>query len=666
MRAPDLTDFDFLDFGASTGSSIEFACKHLGGRRGLGVDLDPNKVETMRRCGYDCIQADATKLELPPNAVKFVLMSHFLEHLPDLDSVRKSIRSAARVATDFIAIRGPYFDADEYLRGLGIKFYWSDWTGHLCHLTTMALAEIMRAEGLKDVRIECEREVADSNDPALLPLAAPADQHAYDPQFHGEKPQVQFNRKVYAEIVAVAALRPQVDVRAVLNAMGSRGKPISRLAWLPRNVYRTSKYFLVRRRRPVGSLLEQAADEVRRSGLRSLARRSREHINRLLGIPLEPAAIKSGFCLFVTASPPVVKGYSSGSYRCGHASEQLASLGLPSAVSAYEGIDLMAAIRGFDCFVLHRLPWDGEVEKFIRSARKAGKPVVYDADDLVFEPSVLPNIRERARMDVAKRTRFDEYVGRRNRIFRLCDAGIVSTDYLAEQTRRFIQGIPVYVNRNTVSNRMLALSEETLSNKPPMPTIAYFSGTRSHDVDFVECADALSRVMEMRPAAELLLVGPLVIPDSILRFRARIRRRPVQPWPVLAGMYRSTWINLAPLERESVFAGCKSALKYFEAGLFAVPTVASACPAFDQDIRDGENGFLCRSAAEWEDKILRLIDDSELRSRIGRAARAHVHAEYVPQARAENLERIWSEIFGVERFKAIREKHRTGEGSHAR
>jgi hypothetical protein len=92
VRVEDLAGFDFLDFGASTGSSIEFARERLGGRRGLGVDLDPNKVETMRRCGYDCIQADVTGLDLPAKAVKFVLMSHFLEHLPDLECARKAIR----------------------------------------------------------------------------------------------------------------------------------------------------------------------------------------------------------------------------------------------------------------------------------------------------------------------------------------------------------------------------------------------------------------------------------------------------------------------------------------------------------------------------------------------------------------------------------------------
>ncbi len=90
----------------------------------------------MSEAGYDCAQGDATNLDFPPDSVRFAVMSHFLEHLPDLSMVKDAIKSAARVASDFLFIRGPYFDSDEYLRSFGLKFTWSDWHGHTCHLTT--------------------------------------------------------------------------------------------------------------------------------------------------------------------------------------------------------------------------------------------------------------------------------------------------------------------------------------------------------------------------------------------------------------------------------------------------------------------------------------------------------------------------------------------------
>jgi len=126
----NLSDYDFIDFGASKGGCIEFAMARLGGQRGLGIDINTNKAEEMRRNGYDCIEGDITKLALTGKSVRFVTMSHILEHLLDLLSVEEAIKSAAHVASDFQFIQGPFFDADEFLKKQGLRFFWSYWTGH--------------------------------------------------------------------------------------------------------------------------------------------------------------------------------------------------------------------------------------------------------------------------------------------------------------------------------------------------------------------------------------------------------------------------------------------------------------------------------------------------------------------------------------------------------
>ncbi len=137
ITPPDfnLSDYDFLDFGASKGGAIDFAIQRLGGTKGLGIDRDPNKVQGMIERGYDCLLGDITRLPLPPDSVRFVTMSHILEHLPDLTVVKEAILCASRIASDFLFIQGPYFDADEYLKNNGLKYYWSDWHGNPCHLT---------------------------------------------------------------------------------------------------------------------------------------------------------------------------------------------------------------------------------------------------------------------------------------------------------------------------------------------------------------------------------------------------------------------------------------------------------------------------------------------------------------------------------------------------
>ncbi|PIE01179.1 MAG: hypothetical protein CSA81_12535 [Acidobacteria bacterium] len=104
----DLSRFVFFDFGTSKGNSFEFAKSMFYAKRGLGIDKNPEKVQLMKEKGYDCIQADLTQLDLPENSSSFTIISHCLEHLPDLDAVKCVLRSAKHVSRDFIFIQGPF------------------------------------------------------------------------------------------------------------------------------------------------------------------------------------------------------------------------------------------------------------------------------------------------------------------------------------------------------------------------------------------------------------------------------------------------------------------------------------------------------------------------------------------------------------------------------
>ena len=246
-HANSLNGYDFIDFGASTGDCIDFAVMHLGGRKGLGVDSDPRKVAWMRERGYHCMEGDITRLDLQTDSVSFVTMSHCLEHLPNLAAVALAISNAARIAKDFLFIQGPFFDADTALAGQGLKFYWSDWHGHRCHLTTTQLVCLLRSQGLDDyVLLGCER-VKGSDDPCIHPLSSPRDQHAYSPGCHPPKPGVlfappEFPAPVFREIVCCVRLRPVGRWLRVLHARERcrwiRGTAASRVGFTLRQMAR--------------------------------------------------------------------------------------------------------------------------------------------------------------------------------------------------------------------------------------------------------------------------------------------------------------------------------------------------------------------------------------------------------------------------------------------
>ncbi len=74
-----------------------------------------------------------------------------------------------------------------------------------------------------------------------------------------------------------------------------------------------------------------------------------------------------------------------------------------------------------------------------------------------------------------------------------------------------------------------------------------------------------------------------------------------------------------------------------EAMAYGLPVVASDIPANRELVRNGENGFLAKTEKELLERTLQLVDDPELRERLGASGRARVLAEF-------SRERLLSEI----------------------
>jgi glycosyltransferase involved in cell wall biosynthesis len=102
-------------------------------------------------------------------------------------------------------------------------------------------------------------------------------------------------------------------------------------------------------------------------------------------------------------------------------------------------------------------------------------------------------------------------------------------------------------------------------------------------------------------------------------------------------------IGLAPLLDEP-FNRAKSELHWLDFAMVGAPTVATAFagPGPYDVVRDGVDGLLARTSADWERHLRRLASSPALRSEIGGRARERVTAEYLVGDRA----REWAEAFG--------------------
>jgi glycosyltransferase involved in cell wall biosynthesis len=163
-------------------------------------------------------------------------------------------------------------------------------------------------------------------------------------------------------------------------------------------------------------------------------------------------------------------------------------------------------------------------------------------------------------------------------------------------------------------------NKENIKKKDGKIRLGYFSGSRSHNKDFELIAGTLVSILKNNPQAVLFIVGYLDLDSRFDELKGQIEYAEFVPIHRLPELILTADINLAPLELDNPFCQGKSALKYWEAGLVGVPTIASPTEDFVRCIENEKNGFLASSKEDWMKYVNLLIQDEDLRERIGTVA----------------------------------------------
>jgi glycosyltransferase involved in cell wall biosynthesis len=175
--------------------------------------------------------------------------------------------------------------------------------------------------------------------------------------------------------------------------------------------------------------------------------------------------------------------------------------------------------------------------------------------------------------------------------------------------------------------------------------ILYASGTLTHQKDFAVAISALCRILSDYSNVKLMLIGLFKLEEfpNLDPFSDRIEKYDVVPWRVLPSLMAKADINVAPLEMNP-YTNSKSELKYFEAAVLKIPTVATPTPAFKRAIKHGENGFLAENEDEWYARLKDLVLDIKLRQEVGEAAFSHAISHYSPVILGQKIKSTYSAI----------------------
>lgn len=228
------------------------------------------------------------------------------------------------------------------------------------------------------------------------------------------------------------------------------------------------------------------------------------------------------------------------------------------------------------------------------------------------------------------------------------DLVTTTTEYLASKFR------PLNPNVKILPNSIDFDLWKPVRRKPGRENqirIGWFGGD-SHFPDLWVFRDVITRIVKKYPQVVIVIQAPPVqfwkemfagIPPQNLEWYG---------WADLS-LYtlflasKDFDIGLCPLDPSIEFNKCKSSIKQFEFAAFKVPSVCQDMLPYSANVKDGVNGFLASTAEEWEDKLSRLIEDKQLRERMGEEAYQRVYSEHNLDKNAPLWEEAYLSVFDV-------------------
>lgn len=337
--------------------------------------------------------------------------------------------------------------------------------------------------------------------------------------------------------------------------------------------------------------------------------------------------VKPGDILFITNGVG-----DSARYRTEHVAEELNLHGFRASVTVQDNPFLHSYAEEFSVFVFHRTVFTHPISTFLESIKKREKTIIFETDDLVYDPKYLELMDYYRNINVLEKKLYANGLGGEIVTDSYVTVATTTTEYLAEKLRE--RGKTVFIVPNRLSRQDVAWANAAYGTckkrvRDGFVRLAYFSGTPSHNKDFATITRPLAKILETHPETRLLVVGPLDIEEGTLdAYQDQIERVSFVSREKLFDIIAHVDINLAPLEIGNPFCESKSELKFFEAGIVRVPTVAAATDTFKRVILDTIDGMVAANEDEWLTKLERLITDATYRADMGEAAHEKALVNY--------------------------------------
>jgi glycosyltransferase involved in cell wall biosynthesis len=272
-----------------------------------------------------------------------------------------------------------------------------------------------------------------------------------------------------------------------------------------------------------------------------------------------------------------------------------------------------------DIVVFHR-PIKQEMYDAAVLLKEAGKKIVMDNDDTYRENSGVPvQMFGKDRDDLNKA--INHIDSQLKKFAQLADLVTVSTEYLKKEYETYCKNVEVLTNcvdpfdwdepaKNDTGKTRLLITGSVASNKDYEPIIPLLNNLKGRD--------DVQIVLQALPAdkPELKEAREMYKPELDFWKQYNVEWIPFMSLPEYLETIPTLKIDIMLIPRhDNYFNRCKSNLKFLEASMAKMATVAQSFPdgqsPYEVDKEDTENLILATTQVDWCKKVLDLLDNKE-------------------------------------------------------
>jgi glycosyltransferase involved in cell wall biosynthesis len=259
-----------------------------------------------------------------------------------------------------------------------------------------------------------------------------------------------------------------------------------------------------------------------------------------------------------------------------------------------------------------------------RRIARRGLPIVYDFDDAIFLPSVS---------EANQAMSFLKSTSKPAEIIRFSRHVMVGNEFLAQYARRYSQHVTVVPTAVDTTR----FAPRPPGSRPDGPLVVGWIGSPT-TFHYLESIAPLLKDLAARHEFVLKVSGagkPVNFPGVKVQEVTWSLEQEVT-------LFNTCDVGVYPLADDDWARG-KCGFKAIQFMACGVPTVAAAVGVNREIIRDGENGFLAATPAEFSRKLERLLTDAALRDRFAHAGRQTIDQRYSSRVTAPIVARILRE-----------------------